>query len=191
MSADSGDERWENRTDLVFAIDNHIVDGETPAELELKRLHTHGWIQLVLTDVTRTEWLAAQPEDQQRLEELAIDYVEYWGPLTLGQSRLESAKFGSPEDQERLERVFSTLFPGTDLKTGRTQHVRDAMNVALAIRYGVNGFITRDGIGDDTGILDRADAIKAAFNGFSILAPERAVSISHRSLMGWKACNPE
>jgi hypothetical protein len=184
MSAESTCERWENRTGLIFAIDNHIVDGKTPAELKLKRLNKDGWIQLVLTDVTRTEWKTAQPRTRQRLEELAIDYVEYWGPLTLDQSRLGSAKLGSCEDQERLERVFGVLFPGHELKTGNTQDVRDAMHVALAIRYSINGFITRDGIGKDKGILDRAEAIKATFDNFSIMTPERALALADRMIRG-------
>jgi hypothetical protein len=189
MSADSSDERWENRTGLVFAIDNNIVNGETPAELELKRLNKDGWIQLVLTDVTRTEWLADNPQHRQRLEELAIDYAEYWGPLTLGHSRPGSAVLGSSEDQERLEAVFAALFPRADFRTARKQHVRDAMNVATAIRYGVNGFITRDGSGKKRGILDGADAIKAAFNDFSILSPERALAFVERTMQGWSVRN--
>jgi hypothetical protein len=190
MSADSSDEpRWENRTGLVFAIDNNIVNGETPAELDLKRLHTDGWIQLVLTDVTRTEWLADNPQHRQRLEELAIGYGEYWGPLTLGHSRPGSAVLGSSEDQERLEAVFAALFPRADFRTARKQHVRDAMNVATAIRYGVNGFITRDGSGKKRGVLDGADAIKAAFNDFSILSPERALAFVERTIQGWSVRN--
>jgi hypothetical protein len=72
MSTEDADDdaRWENRTGLTFAIDNHIIDGSTQAEAELRRLHGDGWIELVLTDVTRTEWLAANPADRQRLEAL-------------------------------------------------------------------------------------------------------------------------
>jgi hypothetical protein len=189
MSAESNDERREDRTGLVFAIDNHIVDGETSAELELKRLNKDGWIELVLTDVTRTEWLAAKPERRQELEELAIGYVEYWGPMVVGQPRLGGTVLGSSEDQERLEAVFSALFPDADFRTGRTQHVRDAMNVATAIRYGLNGFITRDGIGEKRGVLDRADAIKAAFNDFSIYSPEQAVAVAERMIQRWSVRN--
>jgi hypothetical protein len=186
MSTDD-DARRENRTGLTFAIDNHIVDGTTPAEIELRRLHTEGWIELVLTDVTRTEWLAANPEKRRQLEDLAIGYVEYHGPMVLGQSRLGSAVLGSSEDQGRLERVFAALVPGTDLKSGRTQDVRDAMNVATAIRYGTNGFITRDGIGKDRGVLHSADAIRAAFDDFSILSPERALAFVERTMRRWQA----
>jgi hypothetical protein len=163
------------------------VDGTTPAEIELRRLHTEGWIELVLTDVTRTEWLAANPDKRQQLEDLALGYAEYHGPLVLGHSRLGSAVLGSPEDRERLERVFAALVPGTDLKSARTQDVRDAMNVATAIRYGTNGFITRDGIGKDRGVLHSARAIRAAFDDFSILSPEQALAFVERMMRRWQA----
>jgi hypothetical protein len=189
MSTDdtNQDSHGQNRTGLIFAIDNHIVNGATPAEVELRRLHTKGWIELVVTDVTRTEWLTANPERRQELEELAITYVEYWGPVTLGQSRLGASVLGGPGDQERLERVFSVLFPGHELKVGRTQDIRDAMNVATAIRYGTDGFITRDGIGKDRGVLDGAEMIRAAFDGFSILSPEQAVAFAERMIRRWQA----
>jgi hypothetical protein len=186
MSTDD-DARWENRTGLTFAIDNHIVDGTTPAEVELRRLHTEGWIELVLTDVTRTEWVAADPEKRQQLEDLAIGYAEYHGPAVWGHFRWGSAVWGGAEDRERLERVFAALVPGTDLKSGRAQDVRDAMNVATAIRYGTNGFITRDGIGKDRGVLHSAGAIKAAFDDFSILSPEQALAFVERTMRGWQA----
>jgi hypothetical protein len=181
------DARRENRTGLTFAIDNHIVDGTTPAEIELRRVHTEGWIELVLTDVTRTEWLAANPDKRQQLEDLALGYAEYHGPVVLGHSRLGSTVLGSAEDRERLERVFAALVPGTDFKSARTQDVRDAMNVATAIRYGTNGFITRDGIGKDRGILHGAYAIRAAFDDFSILSPEQALAFVDRMMRRWQA----
>jgi hypothetical protein len=182
MAIGQHDQLWENRTGLVFAIDNHIVDGDTPAELDLKRLHMDGWIGLVLTDVTGTEWLTAKPEDKATLEELAIGYVEYWGPLTLGRSRLDRSKVGSSEDQERLERVFSILFPGTTMEASREQHTYDAMNVATAIRYGVNGFVT-----NEKRLQNKRHAIEAAFDGFSIFSPQRAVAASNRMVAGWRA----
>jgi len=174
-------QRWENRTGLVFAIDNHIVDGDTSAELDLKRLHKDGWIELVLTDVIRTEWVDAKPARKAILEQLAIGYVEYWGPLTLDRSRLERSKLGTPEDQERLYRVFGILFPGTTMEASREQHTYDAMNVATAIRTGVNGFVT-----NEKRLQNKRHAIEAAFNGFSIFLPQRAVVTSNRMVAGWR-----
>jgi hypothetical protein len=176
------DQRHENRTGLVFAIDNHIVDGQTAAEIELKRLHTDGWIELILTDVTKTEWLEAKPERQQLLVELAVDYAEYFGPLVLGHSRLGSSVLGSEEDGDRLRRVFGIIFPTRIYEEARQQDLRDAMNVATAIRYAVNGFVTRDQV-----VLGSRDAIRAAFDNFTIFSPEGAVAFANRMVLRWKA----
>jgi hypothetical protein len=71
-----------NRTGLKFIIDSHIVTDETPIEMRLKQLHREGWIDLELTDVTRTEWQAAAPEKRQQLEDLGIAFSEYNGPAS-------------------------------------------------------------------------------------------------------------
>lgn len=181
MSSELTEQIAQNRLELVFAIDNHIVTDDMPAGKELKRLHEDGWIELVLTDVTRTEWLSAKPERQQILLELGIQYAEYYGPLVLGHSRLGSAVLGSPQDRERLAIVFRILFPGAIFESARKQHVRDAMNVATAIRYGVIGFVTRE-----RALLDKQDAIKAAFNDFAILSPEQALAFANRMIERWR-----
>jgi hypothetical protein len=64
------------------------------------------------------------------------------------------------------------------------------MNVATAIRYGVNGFVARDGQGKNGTLLKRADAIKAAFNDFPILSPKQAVKIAEYAVVRWNARNP-
>ena len=56
------------------------------------------------------------------------------------------------------------------------------MNVATAIRYGLNGFVTRDGA-----LLRRRDAIADAFNAFTILSPEHAMSLADRMAVRWRA----
>jgi hypothetical protein len=173
------EERW-NRLQLTFAIDKHIVIDQEPAQTKL-RLHIRGWIMLVMTDVTRTEWPPADSERRQQLEMLAIDYLEYWGALTLDHSRLDSNVWGTPQDQERLHRVFAILWPNKTLEQARKQDVRDAMNVALAIRYGVNGLITRDGEGRKGTLLKRADPIRTQFDGFRILSPEQALAFVERT----------
>jgi hypothetical protein len=193
MSAESNtsDARWQNRTGLIFAIDTNIISSETRAELDLKQLHMGGWIELVMSDVTRTEWLdRATPEQREHLEALAINYVEYHGAVTLDHSRLDSSIRGTAEDQERLDGVFAALWPNKILKQARRQDVRDAMNVALAIRYGLNGFITRDGEGRRGTLLKRADAIKAAFNGFSIISPAQALAFVERTMRRQQAPQP-
>jgi hypothetical protein len=187
MSASRSDEaRWQNRLGLTFAIDTNIVSKDEREEAALKRLHTDGWIELVMSDVTRTEWVdRATPEQREHLEALAIAYVEYHGALTLDSSRLDSNILGTDEDQERLNRVFAALWPNKVLRHARKQDVRDAMNVARAIRYGVHGFITRDGEGRKGTLLKRADAVKAAFNSFGIMSPSQALAFVERMRRGW------
>lgn len=188
MLAGSDEARWQNRLDLTFAIDTNIVSKDEREEAALKRLHTDGWIELVMSDVTRTEWLdRATPEQREHLEALAINYVEYHGALTFDSSRLDSNILGTDEDQERLDGVFAALWPNKVLTHARKQDVRDAMNVALSIRYGVNGFITRDGEGRKGTLLKRADAVKAAFNGFSIMSPAQALAFVDRMRGEWQA----
>ncbi len=40
--------KWQNRTELTFAVDNHIVDSHIPEAVELRGLDEQGWIDLVL-----------------------------------------------------------------------------------------------------------------------------------------------
>jgi hypothetical protein len=93
---------------------------------------------------------------------------------------------GSPEDEERLRHVFGILFPGPIFEKARRQHMRDAMNVATAIRYAVSGFVTRE-----RRLLNKRDAIRAAFNDFPILTPEQAVNVASRGVTRWRTLNLE
>jgi hypothetical protein len=174
--------KWQNRIELTFVIDNHIVDSDIPEAVELRRLDEQGWIDLVLTDVTKTEWRDADPDRHAALLDQAVDYGEVYGPMVLGHSRIGRSVLGSAEDEDRLGRVFGILFPGTDLLTARKQHIRDAMNVATAIRYGVNCFVT-----NDRRLLNKRDAIKAAFNDFLVTSPEAALAFARRMIKRYEA----
>jgi Transposase domain (DUF772) len=177
----------ENRTGLVLIIDNHIVNGRTEAEQQLKVLHESGWIDLILTDVTRTEWLDAEPSRRAALLELSVSYAEYYGPMVLGDSRVEASVLGSKEDRERLRRVFQLPFPGARIDVARKQNRRDAMNIATAIRYGANGFVTRD---EKLLQADKVQAIRNAFNDFLVMSPDRAYIIAERQVSRWKTRRP-
>ena len=174
--------KWQNRTELTFVVDNHIVDSEITEAVELRRLDEQGWTDLILTDVTKTEWHDADPDLQAALLDRAVDYGEILGPMVLGHSRWGSSVWGSAADEDRLQRVFSILFPGADMATARKQHIRDAMNVATAIRYGSNCFVTNDGR-----LLNKRDAIKAAFNGFLVASPEAALAFAQRMIKRYEA----
>lgn len=174
----------ENRTGLVLIIDNHIVDGMTDGERQLKAFHGDGWIDLILTDVTKTEWLDTEPSRRATLVELSVNYAEYYGPMVLGDSRIEASVIGSSQDDDRLRKVFDLLFPGTTMEVTRKQNRRDAMNIATAIRYGAHGFVTRD---KKLLQVAKVRAIGDAFNSFLVMSPDRACVIVRRQVSRWNA----
>ena len=113
-----------------------------------------------------------------RLQSLAGEYVEHLGVWVLGQSRLGvDTVLGSDEDAARWDRVWAVLRPDVNRATARQQHIRDAMHVDTAIRYGANLLVTRD-----AGLLRRDDALREAFDGFRIYDPERALAFARRML---------
>lgn len=175
------------RLGVRFYFDTNFVTDDSPAAQELRQLHRDGWISLWRTDTVDTE-LASMPDGERRREllEATSHYVQSFGPMVLGHSRLDFAVLGSDEDTERLDRVFAILFPGSarrDQSTGRARRkLRAAMHVATAIRYGANAFITRDG--DD--LLPKDAAIAKALNGFRIMTPECALAFAHRMLERYK-----
>ncbi len=159
----------ENLTGIYWYIDVHVID--LPAAATLRRMNDEGWIYLQVTDTLITE--VTRSEDaakRERLLDLAADYVIAMGPLVLGHSGVGRSVIGSPEDEARLKQVYALLWPDNDYAadgamvtgTGRSRF-RDAIHVATAIRYGVDGFVT-----NDPGILARADDIRDAFPQFII-----------------------
>jgi hypothetical protein len=136
---------YENRTGLVFMIDTHIPDSDVPEAVELRNLHEQGWIELIKSDVLDTELRgASDPERREQLLEGSRSYVEYQGAMVWGYSDWGHGVWGSPQDEELRKRVLTILFPGVPIDTTKRQHIRDAMHVATAIRYNVNGFVTRE-----------------------------------------------
>lgn len=120
---------------------------------------------------------AADPAD---LFAASADYVESFGPAVFDHSRFDHAVFFGDDDETRLDRVYSILFPGSDRRdsyAGRARRkIRDAMHIATAIRYGANGFVTQD----KNDLVSKSDAIAEAFNGFRILTPESALAFIER-----------
>jgi hypothetical protein len=169
-------DRYRSRTGWQLVIDTNTVDYEGEAMVELRRLHTDGWINLTRTDTMDTELEGAKdPAKRADLLALSSEYVEHLGPFVLDHSRPDSSVGGSDEDEARLASVFAVLFPGADRAATTPNNVRDAMHVATAIRYGANAFVTRDG-----NHLRRDTQVRAAFNDFGIYSPERAVVTARR-----------
>ncbi|MFI6280471.1 hypothetical protein [Streptomyces sp. NPDC050988] len=160
-----------NLTSLVFFIDTHILDAPDAASVLLRKLHEANWISLRRTDAMDTELAAAPEEKWAALTEASASYAESFGPMVLDHSRLDHCVLGSDEDVARDEVVFSTLFPGADRSTCRKNHIRDAMHVATAIRYGGRAFITHE-----RKLLNKSDQIAGLFQGFRIWSPAQALA---------------
>jgi hypothetical protein len=160
---------------MRFIIDTHLIDDSSREMAELRELRRGGWIELFVSDVPATELRDAPIGRRDKLLEYAGDYSEYLGPLVVGHSRLDHSVLASKHDEERLHQVFSCLFPGRDWFSARRQDVRDAMNVATAIRNGMTGFITRD-----KQLLKAGPRIRQEFNDFPILDPSGALAFALR-----------
>jgi hypothetical protein len=171
----------EDRLGLRFYIDTNFVTDPSDAATALRTLYNDGWIELIRTDTMDTELRDAKdPAKRSDLLRQSNAYVESFGPLVLGHSRLDFAVLGNDDDGERLAQVYGILFPGSDrfdASMGRAgRKIRDAMHVATAIRYGANGLITLDG----RDLLSKSEAIAAAFNDFKIMTPETALAFVQR-----------
>jgi hypothetical protein len=160
-----------NITGLTLYMDTHILDAQEDVSNQLKRMWQEGWIVLQRTDVMDTEIAAAPDCKVQSLTEASAEYPEALGPMVLGHSRLDFSVVGSEEDADRLDDVFAILFPNVNRATSRKNHIRDAMHVATAIRYGGFGFITRE-----RRLLNKAERIAERFQGFRLWTPEQALA---------------
>ncbi|WP_340375933.1 hypothetical protein U5640_12700 [Streptomyces sp. SS7] len=160
-----------NLTALLLFIDTHIIDAVDEASVCLRHLRDEGWINLQRTDALDTELADAPPEKWAQLTEASAAYPEALGPMVWGQSRWDSSVWGTEEDHTRLHDVFAILFPNVERATARDNHVRDAMHVSTAIRYGGFGFVTRE-----RRLLNKADRIAERFHGFRMWPPEDALT---------------
>ncbi len=172
------------RLEIQYAVDTNFIGDPSPAALRLRELRDGGWIRLVRADVLGTELGAAPARLRGQLEAEAARFVELLGPAVVGHSRVDASVVGSAADEQRLAEVLEALFPGSSLPpTSRTaeHNLRDAMHVATAIRYGLNGFLTRD-----RRVSDGAERIRERFDGFTVGSPESVLPYVERRLYGWR-----
>lgn len=167
-------------TNITLYFDVHVLDATDDATRVLRRAREEGWIRLQKSDVMDTELMQAKDAEVRR--QLINDsslYPEALGPLIVGHSRLGHTITGGQEDDERLDRVLSILYPRIQRATVRRQHVRDAMHIATAIRYCGTGFVTRD-----RRLLGKAPSIAETFDGFRLLTPEEAAALVLEAIRG-------
>lgn len=99
---------------------------------------------LAKTDVVDTE---LDPKKNVMVGEhflASIKFLELHGPVVLDNSRLDHTVLASDEDVQRLDRVKEIVGIRTASERKAKHDLRDAMHVATSIRYGYDGFITRD-----------------------------------------------
>jgi hypothetical protein len=170
----------ENRLSIRFVVDTHLIDNQSTEMVLLRTLDSEGWIQLLRTDVVDTE-LSQIADDQkrQRLMSISGQMQEQLGVMVLGHSRLDHCVLGSDNDSEAFNRVWSILSPGRDRRTADRRHVRDAMAVWTAMRYGADAFLTLDGSGKDPGLLHRANDLRDQL-GFTMMTPAKALTYVQR-----------
>jgi predicted nucleic acid-binding protein len=169
------------RLGLRFYIDNNIIGDRSPAVVELQTLHRDGRINLWRTDTVSTELADTTDQDKRReLLDEAAHHVESHGPAFYDHSTYDHAVYADASDDRRHERVYRILFPESDRSdnlTGRGRRkYRDAMHLATAIRYGCNGFITRD----DHDLVRKSAEIASQFDGFQIMHPDDALACVRR-----------
>jgi hypothetical protein len=163
---------------LRFVVDTNAVDDQSAEMAELRQMWRDGWIELTRTDTVDTELAQREdPEHRAHLLSLSGEMIEQFGPLVLGHSRLGFCVLGGDQESEEWDRLWDVMYPGRDRTTARKNDIRDAMHVATAMRYGLNTLIT-----SDKALLKKADVVKAAYNGFSILAPAQALAFALRML---------
>jgi hypothetical protein len=111
---------------------------------ELEILYEQYRVFLAKTDVVDTE---LDPEKNEMFGGhflASIKFLELHGPVVLDNSRLNHTVLASDEDVQRLNQVKEIVGIRTVSERKAKHDLRDAMLVATSIRYGYDGFITRD-----------------------------------------------
>lgn len=156
-----------------WAVDtNFFPVSRSVAREELWKLHLRGAIELVATDVLGTELAPAAGELGLLLRLEAGTLHELHGPLILDHSRIDHAVLGSEQDKDLLDSVLALVKPGRLPESVGRNDFRDAMHIAWAIRYGLDGLISED----RRRMLRKADLVRDKFNGFAIMSPEQALA---------------
>lgn len=126
---------------------------------------------LAKTDTVDLERVYGQPNPVAAARLLqTMDLLEVFGPLVAGSSRRDHFVVSGREDDERLDHVLAIVHPGAT-RSGSKRHLRDAQQIATAIRYGYDGFVTTD-----AAIVRAGVAIRQSFGTFSIFTPTQAVA---------------
>ncbi len=111
---------------------------------ELETLYEQRRVFLAKTDLVDTELDTEKNVMVGNLFLASIKYLELIGPVVLEHSCLDHSFLASEEDVKRLDRAKEIIGIRQISERYAKHDLRDAMHIATAIRYGYNGFITRD-----------------------------------------------
>jgi hypothetical protein len=166
------------RLGIRYCIDTNVfIDRGMAEDVDrLFELAADGWVNLAKADTLDTERIDGADQDlvDRRLLETA-GIIELLGPRVLDHSRLDYSVLGSEADAESLDEVWEALFPNLDRSTARKNHVRDAMHINTARRYGCDAFVT-----NERRLLDRANRVDGIWIASPSAATERVIELRRR-----------
>jgi hypothetical protein len=167
---------------LVFFIDNSIVVERCAAWTELRRLAATGAIELRIASALGDDLSHDRDLEQRaRLEAEISSYPKMAGVFVIGESRLDDALLASEHDDTRFLQLFAAVFSETDRSSSSrtaSNKRRDVMHLLALLKYGGNGFITRD-----KRVLKKAAVLRDTF-GIVVLTPQAAIDLCTRGPAG-------
>ena len=107
-------------------------------------MHDQFRVFLAKTDVVDTELDLEKNAMEEGHSLASVKFFELHGPIVLDHSRLDHAVLASDEDVQLLGRVKEIIEVRVISERAAKHDLRDAMHIATSIRYGYDGFITRD-----------------------------------------------
>lgn len=166
-------------------VDGNVYGEDTDEARRLLSMEKDQWIGLhasfqVLNEVSDT------PNDERRDELLAeadgrlvaLD-AAFAGPETFPGQVVAAGE----ADEERVRRIWEVVKPNV---VNRNAHAADVVILNTAIRYAMDGLVTRD-----RQMIAKDSAVREAFNGFMVLSPGDCVALVDRRIRRYGIQNPE
>lgn len=158
-----------------MTIDTNCINTRE-ADQYLNRLeewHRKGLIEIVKTDVMKTEFLKAN----RRFTQKASEYREDFGVGVFDHSRWDRSKFYDPSIDYPVERIKRIVFPRFEslVSEEKTRAQRDIMHIATHHMHKRSFFVTTDKV-----ITGKKEDLEKS--GVVVLTPKQCVSRLSRLL---------
>ena len=157
-------------TGYLIVIDTNCINARQKdiALNELEQLADGGNITVETTDALLNELdrKGSYPQGKDK----ARKYIFSMGAFVFGQSKLEMSIVGSKEDDDRLGNLLNIFFGHKRRQNYSNREMGDVRQIATAIKYGANFFVTRDRV-----LLNNSNEIKNKFE-ITIADPEECVN---------------